>query len=219
MTTDPNDQQSESEFEQDVEAVRSAWPGLDKTEPPQLLDQAVLNTARRELEGRRRYRPWRWLGAFSTAAVVVLALTIVVQQDEQSPTQVLKKTDGFMLDQAAPAARINEADRDDAEDKAGPEESAGQIQLETGSRDELRMKQSAAAPAAPTSGAAISAAAENMPRAAAEPEKVGRAISEAEAWIERLLILRETHQDEQLRAGLAAFRKAYPDYPLPPELE
>jgi len=33
------------------------------------------------------------------------------------------------------------------------------------------------------------------------------------------LLLRETQQDEKLVAELAAFREAYPDYPLPPELD
>jgi hypothetical protein len=44
-------------------------------------------------------------------------------------------------------------------------------------------------------------------------------IPEAEAWIERLMLLLETRQDEKLVSELAAFREAFPDYPLPPELE
>ena len=44
-------------------------------------------------------------------------------------------------------------------------------------------------------------------------------IPEAEAWIERLILLSETQQDEKLSSELAAFREAFPGSPLPPELE
>ena len=188
MTSDPRDQHSRPEFEQDLEAVRSAWSGLKQTDPPELLNQAVLNAARRELGTRRKSRPLRWLGGFATAAVIVLALTIVIQQDEQSPARVLEKTNGFKLDQAAPVARKMEA------------------------------KRSAAATAVPASDAAVMAVAEEMSDSPSEPSKEADRIPEADAWIERLLLLWETQQDERLVQELAAFREAYPDYTLPPEL-
>jgi hypothetical protein len=216
MTTDKRDQQSEPEFEQDLEVVRSAWSGREKVEPPELLDQAVLNTARRELDARRKRRPLRWLGGFATATVVVLALTIIIQQDQQ-PT--LEKTDGFMLDQAAPVARKKESKRDDRVEMAAPERAAGQIIPESGQRTEFRAQTSAAPQADPGSNAASITVAEEIVIAPAEPEKGANRILEAEAWIERLVLLRETQQDEKLVLELAAFREAYPDYPLPPELE
>jgi len=172
MTNDPRDQQSGPEFEQDLEAVRSAWSGLEKTEPPDLLNQAVLNTARRELKARRRSRPLRWLGGFATATVIVLALTIVIQHDEQQTPPDLKKTNGFMLQEDAPVAR----------------------------KKEMR------------------SVAEEMSDSLAQPAREADGDREADAWIERLLLLRETRQDEKLVEELAAFREAFPDYPLPPEL-
>ena len=184
MTSDPRDQQSGPEFEQDLKAVRSAWSGLEQTDPPELLNQAVLNTARRELNTRRRSRPLRWLGGFATATVIVLALTIVIQQDEQQTTPSLKKTNGFKLDQT-----------------------------------ESRMKRSVAAPPVPASDAAVMAVAEEMSDSLAEPDKAADRIPEADAWIERLLLLRETQQDEKLNQELAAFREAYPDYVLPTQLQ
>lgn len=173
MTKDPRDQQSGPEFEQDLEAVRSAWSGLEKTEPPDLLNQAVLNTARRALEVRRKSRPLRWLGGFATATVIVVALTIVIQQDEQQIPPALEKTNGFMLNQDAPVAHKKE------------------------------MKKSVA---------------EEMSDSLAQPAREDDRVPEADAWIERLLLLRETRQDEKLVEELAAFREAFPDYPLPPEL-
>jgi hypothetical protein len=188
MTNDPRDQQSGPEFEQDLEAVRSAWSGLEKTEPPDLLNQAVLNTARRELQARRKSRPLRWLGGFATATVIVLALTIVIQQDEQKTPPTLEKTNGFMLDEEAPEAHKKE------------------------------MKRSVAAPPVPVSDTATLAVAEEMSDSLAEPAREDDRVPEADAWIQRLLLLRETGQDEKLVEELAAFREAFPDYPLPPEL-
>ena len=39
-----------------------------------------------------------------------------------------------------------------------------------------------------------------------------------EAWIEQLLELRARGETDALQAGIAAFRSAYPDHALPPEL-
>jgi hypothetical protein len=183
MTSDPRDQQSGPEFEQDLEAVRSAWSGQEQTDPPELLNQTVLNMARRELNAQRKSRPLRWMGAFATATIVVLALTFVIQQDEQQTTPTLNKTNGYMLDQATPAASKS------------------------------------AAPAIPTADTAVMAVAEEMSDSPAEPARRADRIPEADAWIERLLLLRETQQDEKLVQELTAFREAYPDYVLPPELQ
>ncbi len=189
MTSDPRKQQSGPEFEQDLETVSAAWSGLEQTEPPELLNQAVVNTARRELDARRRSRPLRWLGGFATATVIVLALTIVIQQDEQQTAPALKKTDSFKLEQRAPEA------------------------------SETRMKRSAATPPIAASDTAALPVAEEINDSLAEKEEAPSGIPAAEAWIERLLHLRNTRQDEKLVQELAAFREAYPDYPLPPELQ
>jgi len=219
MTSDPRDQQSGPEFEQDLEAVSAAWSGLEKTEPPKLLNQAVLNTARRECDARRKNRPLRWLGGFATATVIVLALTIVIQQDEQQSTPALKKTDGFMLEQAAPEASKKEADRSDLEAKAGRTQASRPLNISSDKASETRMKRSAAAPPVAASDTAALPVAEEMSDSLAEPEEAAGGNPEAEAWIERLLLLRNTQQDEKLVQELAAFRKAFPDYSLPPELQ
>jgi len=248
MTSDPRDQKPEIKFEQDLEAVRSAWSGLEKTEPPDLLDQAVLNTARRELEGRSKRLPLRWLGGFATAAVVVLALSIVLQQDQQAPVPAMEESENLKLDQAVSAPVKKKTDRDLAEEKAGREQSARQDSAENDDRLEKRLNQSSPAPPpessamqprqaaalgaqkeefeekpaapAPQAGTAASPVAEmiadEMP---AETAKVTDSALEAEAWIEKLLLLQDTQQDERLVEELAAFREAFPDYPLPPELE
>jgi hypothetical protein len=196
MTTDPRDQQSEQVFEQDLESVRSAWSMSEQVQPPELLNQAVLNTARRELDARRKRRPLRWLGAFATATVVVLAMTIVVQQNG----------------------------RENLEENALPERASGQLLQESRERTEFGAKQSARSAAKPARDAPLSKAAavtvmEEMASAPAEMEMQADPIPEAEAWIKRLQLLLDTQQDEKLVQELAAFRLAYPDYPLPAGLQ
>ena len=218
MTSDPRDQQSGPEFEQDLEAVRSAWTGLEQTDPPELLNQAVLNTARREMNSRSRSRPLRWLGGFATATVIVLALTIVIQQEQQQTTPALKKTNGFKLDQTDPAASKSEVGLDDFKETARREQADRQLSPMSAEETESRMKRSAAAPPVPASDAAVMAVAEEMSDSLAEPAKAAGSIPAADAWIKQLLLLQETRQDEKLIQELAAFREAYPDYVLPPEL-
>ena len=110
MIMDPKDQKSElnpgHDWEQDLEVIRSALPDLDSAEPPEMLDQAVLNSARRDLATTRR-QPARWIGAIATAAVVVLALSIVVQQDQKTPEPGIGN--GIQLNTPSPAVAEKEA--------------------------------------------------------------------------------------------------------------
>lgn len=117
-----HDSPSEQELDQDLERLRRNFPDPDAAEPPELVDQAVMNMARRELAARRERKPLRWLGAFATAAVVVLALTLVVRQDPRPPAPALQEQDGFRLD----APEKQELRREplpsvDAESEAVPE--------------------------------------------------------------------------------------------------
>ena len=120
MTTDPQDQRMKKDYEQDLESVRAALSGPEPAEPPRLLDQAVLNTARRELAkpsarwtGRSRLR---WLGALSTAAIVALALTVVVQQELPAPRPAPSAADGLRLEQEVPEGQSNEKRSDEVRD-------------------------------------------------------------------------------------------------------
>ena len=65
----------DGQLSKDIERLQSEWDRMDRAEPPNLLDHAVLNTARRELEPKNRRRPLRWLGGFATATVAVLAIS------------------------------------------------------------------------------------------------------------------------------------------------
>jgi len=257
MTMDPRDKKfdpnSDSDLEQELEKLRSAWPELEAAEPPRLVDQAIMNMARRELppQGSGR-RPLRWLSAFATAAVVVLALTIVIQQDEQALAPVLEEQDGFRLD----ALKKQEAKRDESSvvdpgpgrdqeaRQAKNQELAEELPVMSASSPEPQaaddssaaVAPQAAAPAARKTAAAEKSitnistepeqagkkaafeAAANIPESAGEFSDAAEDIPDPAQWVERLLLLHQSQLYEKLEAELAAFREAYPDYPLPTEL-
>jgi hypothetical protein len=102
MTTDPRDPKGDNMLEQDLESVRTAWAEQKKVEPPDLLNRAVLNQAKRELGNqgvqRRKWFSLNRLGAFATASVIVVGLALVIQQDNQAPIQSTNETDSFRLD-------------------------------------------------------------------------------------------------------------------------
>lgn len=216
MTTDPRDHKHDTEFEQDVEAVRSAWTRLENVEPPELLDQAVLNTAQRALETSRKHRPIRWAGALATAAVVVIALGIVVQQEQQAPAPVPHQADGIKLDRDASPAEKKESQADATAAQTNSPAPEKLRMQEPAAREEFRAKRVTAPLSAPASAGAASLALEE-----AEADQLTDAADappDAEAWIGRLLLLKESRDEESLLKELAEFRAAYPDYPLPAEL-
>ncbi len=274
-----------SDWERGLESVRSTLSAMESVEPPDLLDQAVLNTARRELAASRR-KPMRWVGAFATAAVVVLALSIVVQQEQKIPEPY--RGNGIKLDSARPAAAEKEAaigasvkPVSEAEPPQSPAALNGEIssgledQANERKRQKAALSNAAAAPPVELDHAAEKAirrvsedsdyrpADEPVPaesrmkfedesfelRSAPSPDTAQQtgvlreeqsrdallridssAPQKAEevseevlpdpvAWIEKMLELQQTKQHEELKHELEAFRKVYPDYPLPPKLQ
>lgn len=198
MTTDPYHQKDDSVLEQDIGSIRSAWADQAKEEPPGLLDQAVMNRAKRELEepgkASRRRTSIKWLGAFATAAVVVLALTVVLEQEPRAPIPSAQEADGLRLDSEAPPGNQSPARLEAVPQKARAEPPA----------EESLTKQLLRENVAPAATAATASAENN---------------TGADAWIKQLLELKKARQFEKLTSELARFRSVYPDYPLPPELE
>jgi len=213
MTTDPRHQKEENELDREIGQVRSTWAGLEKEEPPHLLDQAVLNRAQRELgspgtAGRKRWA-LGWPGAFATAAVVLLALTIVIEQQQQAPAPVAEEADGFKIDRDGPFTSKKEKPPEAAADRATAQEN-----LAEKTRNETRTK-----PLLMDSASTRAAAEQSDAGIPAVLAKSQGELPAVEAWIEQLLQLKKDHQDEQLAEELSRFRAAYPDYPLPNELD
>lgn len=191
MTTDPRDQKPDHDIERDLEAVRHALSGPENPEPPQLLDQAVLNVARREVQSQGTHwskrQPLRWLGAFATATVILLAFTLVIEQEPLAPVPAETEADGLILD------------RDE----------------EMPAKSKLRMDGYETQPRAAAPAMLEKKVIEESPPL----QETADAVTDPDAWIQRLLQLRKNQQQDLFEAEMAAFQEAFPDYPLPPELE
>ncbi len=236
MTTDPKDQKPGAGFEQDLEALRSAWSSMDQAEPPDLLDQAILNSAARALESQPlpwwKKRPLHWAGAAATAMVLVLTITLVVRQDPMAPSPA-------MLEQGpmSPSPSMLEQDglkqdRDDSALSNKNEVSADAVEFrrERMAEDMARSQEIAepaakmakrvAAPAPPQANlAAAPALEEEVADRPAELSIMADSITTPDEWVTQLLELKAAGKEQELKEQLAAFRAAYPDYALPPELQ
>lgn len=69
----------------DLEQITRAYKSIEQQEPPELLDQAVINSAHRAVEKKPGWMQFGWLHGLSTAAVIVLAISLILQQRETSP--------------------------------------------------------------------------------------------------------------------------------------
>lgn len=206
MTSDPGKHQADEKLERDLEAIRTALSGGDDPQPPDLLNQAVLNAARRELAGRnkrwlRRF-PVRWMGAFATASVVVLALGLIVQQEQESAV-----------------ITGSEADRARLRSEATLEESKTvkqePLMSKSTDRDDPAVRSTAPMAAAParTAEFAVEKAADEP--ALPEREDASEEVRTPEEWIALMLELKASNQLTRLSEELEEFRSVYPDYPLP----
>lgn len=240
MTNEPRKPENEEAFEQDLEAVQAKWSRVEQAEPPELLDQAVLNAARRDLESRRKRRPMYWLSGFATAAVVVLAITVTLeQQGPQSPEPPLEdtgqlkqnaastprleesavmKAEHTPLPSAEPRAQTREAKRQKQTISLTPAAEEGnnaKIKINPPAFDASRLNMTPGAPAK----AGVDAADPSKTAADSEEEADQNQVPrDAEDWIQQLLLLREIGHMKGLAGELAAFRHYYPEYPLPEEL-
>ena len=61
-----------------LDKLGQAYGRLDHETPPDLLDQAILNRAHRAVEKKPRWMQFGWLHGLTTAAVFVLAFSILV---------------------------------------------------------------------------------------------------------------------------------------------
>ena len=89
-----------------LEDIGRAYGKLEREQPPELLDQAILNKARREVEARPRWTQFGWLHGLTTAAVFVLAFSVVLNQRATAPVEDNIEFDsGPAVPRAEPASR------------------------------------------------------------------------------------------------------------------
>ncbi|HMB60414.1 MAG TPA: hypothetical protein VKN35_10925 [Xanthomonadales bacterium] len=192
-----HDRERDQELDGDLQRIRAAFQNLQHDDPPELLDQAIINLARRELEGQQKQRKRRmqWIGALSSMALLLITLNLVVDHQGASPrppesgSKFRKEQDG------AGADAIFESRRESSALAPAQDEPAVPVQRS------MEMTQSAT----------LSDAAEEQGELEFK--------SELSAWIERIRKLREEGQTDQAQAELQSFRQAYPEYPVPEDLK
>lgn len=205
----------------DLERLQSDWDRQERAEPPDLLDQAVLNAARRDLAPASRGKRLGWISGFATAGIAVVALSIVLLQETPQPPVPV------------PFDTPEETSAKPVPEKGRVLSSPARAMKKQDMREELRAEEpaeNAAFQAAPAAAAAPEAEAMRDSvarlRMAEEPKEELLESADAaattlapEAWLEELLRLQKQGDEEGLAKQLQAFRKAYPDYPLPEVLQ
>ena len=86
MNSIHNNGENDKSLNEGMEQLDQAYAQLPDDQPPELLDQAILNSAHRAVEKKPHWMQFGWLHGLTTAAVVVLALSLVFNQREQVPS-------------------------------------------------------------------------------------------------------------------------------------
>lgn len=85
MSNIPNNGENDQSLRDDLDRLGGAYGQLQHEEPPELLDQAVLSSAHRAVEKKPGWMQFGWLHGLTTAAVFVLALSVIFNQRAQVP--------------------------------------------------------------------------------------------------------------------------------------
>ena len=85
MNTIHNNGENDQSLKDDLDKLGQAYRQLPQYEPPELLDQAILNSAHRAVENKPHWMQFGWLHGLTTTAVFVLALSLIFNQREQVP--------------------------------------------------------------------------------------------------------------------------------------
>jgi hypothetical protein len=85
MNSIHNNGENDRSLDEGMDKLGQAYAQLPDEAPPELLDQAILNSAHRAVEKKPHWMQFGWLHGLTTAAVVVLAISLVFNQREQVP--------------------------------------------------------------------------------------------------------------------------------------
>ena len=85
MNSIHNNGGSDKSLNDGLDELGLTYGQLDQDEPPELLDQAILNTAHRTVEKKPHWMKIGWLQGLTTAAVFVLAFSLILNQSEPTP--------------------------------------------------------------------------------------------------------------------------------------
>jgi hypothetical protein len=80
MNSIHNNGPDDKSLNDELEELGHAYQQLSSEEPPELLDQGILNSAHRAVKKRDHWLDFGWVHGLTTAAVVVLAMSIILTQ-------------------------------------------------------------------------------------------------------------------------------------------
>lgn len=204
----------------ELERLERAYRAITPEEPPDLLDQAVLNRARRAVAGGSGRRPWSfgWVHGLTSAAIVVLAIALFTHQPnlpDPEPVRVANPPSAKLRDIESEIEPLRIPARDSTPQGAPP---ALARQLPpVADADEDQRADRGAERRRETSALAQEPLAES-PGVASEAD-ITRLQTDPDAWLAHILMLKREGQDQAAARELQAFREAWPDYALPPELD
>jgi hypothetical protein len=105
MNTIQNNGKNDKTLDDGLDKLSRAYGQLPHEEPPELLDQAILNSAHRAVENKPHWMQFGWLHGLTTAAVFVLALSLLFNTREPVPDYEngirLNEADSLQRDKAA----------------------------------------------------------------------------------------------------------------------
>jgi len=191
-------------------------------EPSAELDARILEQARITARHNRR----RWLVPLSSAAVVLLGLTLTLQLMEQEPT--LSDIDDYLSDEAPKTEAVEGAAREKKQKAASPVlQAPAPAEMR---KDSLRSREMAPAEYDAAPAASGISAPEHMMQdvapaktlaepASSQPADAMTAQEEPEAWLARISALYEQGETQTAIEEMASFRQHYPDHPVPDTLK
>jgi hypothetical protein len=128
-------------LDEDLDGISRAYRQMDVEEPPELLDLAIRNSAHRAVEKKPGRVKFGWLHGLTTAAVFVLALSVIMHQRENQPAV----GNGVQFDRPHPASAAGPDKRQSPASVSGQNHNAREEAPKT------VKDQTAPAPAAPVS--------------------------------------------------------------------
>ena len=228
MNSNHKNGENNTPLEDELGKISQAYGRMEHEEPPELLDQAILNSAHRAVEKQPHWTQFGWLHGLTTAAVVVLAISIILRQSEPVPVYeddtIGNKPKQIQLQKASKKESGEQLMELRREIKLKTEP-ADKDNRETGIvAEEVQFEAAEAMSDSPQTGALSRQA---SPAAIAEPAKSdmsvlnaveAEAVSEADTELQAIISLKQAG-DESWRKELELFLQRYPNYPLPDGLK
>jgi len=145
MNTIHNNGENDKSLDDGLDRLSHGYQQLQHEEPPELLDQAILNSAHRAVEKKPYWMQFGWLHGLTTAAVFVLALSLIFNSREPVPDY----ENGMRLNEATGLKREKVAK------KQSPDVKSDDLRMEMKEQNENRQDvfQSTPLPSAPQSAA------------------------------------------------------------------